>query len=64
MKQTKMSLQNLKGKLSRSEMKNIMAGSAPFDCQCESDRDCGGNAPFCNKNMSCDNGKTTGACRP
>ncbi len=34
MKQTKMSLENLKGKLSRTEMKNIMAGDAPGESGC------------------------------
>lgn len=32
MKTIKISLQNLKGKLSRSEMKNIMAGTEPVGC--------------------------------
>lgn len=56
-----MNLDNIQGKLSRAEMKNIMAGSAP-ECQCRTDADCGGNATYCNHNMSCDDGKTQGAC--
>ena len=62
MKTTKMSLANMHGKLSRTEMKKIMAGTVPVECQCTSDRDCGGNAPYCNHNRSCDEGKTSGAC--
>ncbi len=34
MKQTKMSLANVQGKLSRNEMKNIMAGDAPGGGTC------------------------------
>jgi len=33
MKTTKMSLANIQGKLSREEMKNIMAGSASGSCR-------------------------------
>ena len=44
MKTQKMSLANIKGKLSRAEMKNIMAGSADT-CNpgrsCEFNNDCG-----------------------
>lgn len=32
MKTTKMSLANMQGKLSRTEMKNIMAGSGTAEC--------------------------------
>ena len=62
MQTTKMSLANIQGKLSRPEMKNIMAGSGSGSCACGSDRDCGAGAPHCNKNKSCDDGKTNGAC--
>lgn len=58
----KMSLANMQGKLSRQEMKNIMAGKVAGSCACGSDRDCGAGAPHCNKNKSCDDGKTYGAC--
>ena len=65
MKTTKMSLASIQGKLSRSEMKNIMAGSGGGGC-CGSDRDCGGNASYCNKAYSCDCGHGAGAgcCTP
>ncbi len=39
MQTKKMSLANIKGKLSRAEMKKIMAGSG--DCGCQSNSDCG-----------------------
>jgi hypothetical protein len=38
MKTKKMSLANIKGKLSRAEMKQIMAGST--NCGCTGDADC------------------------
>lgn len=49
MKQTKMSLVNIQGKLSRAEMKNIMAGSGS-NCSdsCTSDSDCNGTGNTCN----------------
>lgn len=42
MKNEKMSLANIQGKLSRDEMKNIMAGTAPGGtaCNCNSKDDC------------------------
>ena len=42
MKTVKMSLANLQGKMSRKEMKNIMAGSGSDDCNtfCDSDSQC------------------------
>lgn len=41
MQTKKMSLANIKGKLSRKEMKNIMAGSGNVICTtCSSDSDC------------------------
>ncbi len=46
MKRTKMSLANIQGKLSRAEMKNIMAGSGA---------DCGG-ASTCIAGQPCDGG--------
>lgn len=47
-----MSLSNIKGKLTRSELKNIMAGSGVYtgSCgdECDSDDHCGGNkCPKC-----------------
>ena len=62
MQTQKMSLANIKGKLSRAEMKKIMAGCGSLGCACGSDSDCGSGAPHCNKNKSCDDGKTYGAC--
>lgn len=41
---TKMSLANIQGKLSRTEMKNIMAGSAG----CNGHTDCWGATLLCN----------------
>lgn len=49
MRTTKMSLENIKGKLSRAEMKNIMAGSA---------QGCGTS---CGKTL-CHNNNSTGTC--
>ncbi len=40
MKTTKMSLANIQGKLSRAEMKNIMAGSGGGSIPCETTADC------------------------
>lgn len=37
MKTTKMSLANIQGKLSRTEMKNVMAGSGTVACTKDSD---------------------------
>lgn len=50
MKTTKMSLANMQGKLSRAEMKNIMAGyyTPPIN-ECNTDQDClGGTDINCN----------------
>lgn len=61
MQTQKMSLANIKGKLTRIEMKNIMAGSgAP--CGCGSDADCGAGAPYCNKQLQCDGCDHSGCC--
>jgi len=51
-KTVKMSLANLQGKMSRKEMKNIMAGSVgsmPCDHKCSSDSDCGSNCQRCHQ---------------
>ena len=47
MKTQKMSLANIQGKLSRAEMKNIMAGSGEMTCEVQN---CGG----CYSNCKCD----------
>jgi len=51
MKALKMSLENIQCKLSRIEMKKIMAGSdhgtAPCDGSCSSSSDCGTNCQNC-----------------
>ena len=56
MKTTKMSLANMQGKLSRMEMKNIMAGSEDSSCGYCSDRvngvACGGNSK-CKCQIAC-----------
>jgi len=44
MKTVKMSLATIQGKLSRAEMKNIMAGSGPAACL---------GAAVCNSNITC-----------
>lgn len=64
MQTQKMSLANIQGKLSRAEMKNIMAGSGAAGGCCASDSNCGGNAPYCNKGQSCNcgNGPGPGCC--
>ena len=63
MQTKKMSLVNIQGKLSRAEMKNVMAGvGRTLGCACASDSDCGGSLPYCNKQLSCDEGKTKGGC--
>lgn len=50
----KMSLANVKSKLSRKEMKNIMAGSSPFGSDCKDwwGRPCGSTTP-CSFNWQC-----------
>ena len=50
MKTLKMSLANIQGKLSRAEMKKVMAGSGSDNCNnyCDNDKDCnGGMCPKC-----------------
>ena len=54
MKVEKMSLANIQGKLSRTEMKNVMAGSGVDNCQtyciAAGDNSCsGGRCPKCVK---------------
>jgi len=57
MQTTKMSLANIQGKLSRAEMKNIMAGSGTCALrQCNSDTDC------CPDNPKCTRPGTTNYC--
>jgi len=46
MKTTKMSLANIQGKLSRADMKNIMAGSGG-GTPCTSNSDCGSRTTTC-----------------
>jgi hypothetical protein len=52
MKTLKMSLANIQGKMSRLEMRNIMAGSGSDGCQdtiCTSNSDCCTTDPYCRK---------------
>lgn len=42
-----MSLANIQGKLSRAEMKKIMAGSGGGGCDCNSKDDCTSDKPYC-----------------
>ena len=46
MKTQKMNLANIMGKLSRAEMKKIMAGSGET-CNCNSKDDCSTSKPYC-----------------
>lgn len=52
MKTQKMSLANIEGKLSRAEMKNIMAGSGAICKSCSSDSDCD-SRHVCRSSSSC-----------
>jgi hypothetical protein len=64
MKKTKMSLANIQGKLSKDEMKKIMAGSGHSLCGqwCESEYDCRWMGTSCGK---CESGPSGGmrTCR-
>jgi len=61
MKTTKLSLANVQGKLSRSEMKNIMAGkNALPTCNCNSSDDCTTWNESCM--ASCEGGTGAGHC--
>ncbi len=58
MKTTKMNLANVQGKLSRTEMKNIMAGNPPVGadkCTCNSADDCTEWNELCMASSTCDN---------
>jgi hypothetical protein len=63
MEMKKLSLANIQGKLSRSEMKNIMAGSGPGKVKC-----CAANGSYCTvcedpaPNKSCCCGYTMAPC--
>lgn len=61
MKTTKMSLANLQGKMSRAEMKRIMAGSGDDGGRCG---DCTGQACTLSDNTAgkCERSATTGVC--
>jgi hypothetical protein len=59
-KTTKMSLANIQGKLSRAEMKNIMAGSGCGECLDEYSFDCSSNAVCCSGFSCVRNGTNTG----
>lgn len=61
MKTQKMSLANIQGKLSRAEMKKIMAGGSGADtCNCNSKNDCSTETPCC---VHCSGSKTyAGIC--
>jgi 4-diphosphocytidyl-2C-methyl-D-erythritol kinase len=48
METKKMTLANVQGKLSRAEMKNVMAGSGGKCLTfCQTDSDCGSDCPKC-----------------
>lgn len=65
MKRQKMSLANILGKLSREEMKNIMAGDAPGEKNCNStcDSSCSRNCGGVLTNGTCDINMGTGKCQ-
>ena len=53
-----MSLANIKGKMSRLEMRNIMAGSGSGACQdtvCKTNADCCTMDPICTQNANWNN---------
>ena len=58
MKTKKMSLANIKGKMSRAEMKNIMAGSGN-GCLTEYAYDCTLDTKRCCYGLRCENNATT-----
>jgi hypothetical protein len=66
MKQTKLSLKELQGKLSRSEMRQIMAGvggGGGNNCNCNSADDCSGSSSHrCNSCGGKAGDKYQGAC--
>ena len=55
----KMSLANIQGKLTRAEMKNIMAGSGPGGESCNSSAFCRAGGDYC---YSCSNTNGFGVC--
>jgi len=60
MKTTKMSLANIQGKLSRPEMKKIMAGSGPC-----SSTNCGGTSgQVCCPGLECNGAPPNTSCQP
>ncbi len=63
METKKMSLANIQGKLSRAEMKNIMAGSTGFNCQGYLSV-CNQSNQLCctNQGLKCNTTKGIGAC--
>ncbi len=60
MKTNKRNLENLEGKLSRTEMKNIMAGDNPIECL-KVGEPCTGNVQCCSNRCVTSSGTTTGA---
>lgn len=61
MKTTKMSLANIQGKLSRAEMKEIMAGSGGCASSFEA---CGSNGKVCCSGLECDGLPPNTSCQP
>lgn len=63
MQTKKMSLANIQGKLSRTEMKNIMAGSGAFQCNGYLEK-CNQSNQLCctDRGLKCNTTQGTGAC--
>lgn len=60
MKTLKMSLENIQGKLSRAEMKKVMAGSGAPTC---TDNSCGAlKLPCCSSSDYCSDASSKGVC--
>lgn len=62
MQTKKITLVNLQGRLTRTEMKEVMAGGKTTGCGCGSDANCGAGASYCDKSKTCDGCDHPGCC--